>query len=215
MMWRFRIVALVAVGLTALAPACGPPPSVDAGRESGSAEPSPCPAELTRPTVGGKVFPEQSGAAREEGISVEKFRRQEALANAAGRLGAKLDKDEPEIFADLEIEYGPRFRVIKYFTRDGEETVRPYVRCTPLAGHVEVRTVEASMEELSAAQNEAHRIVTDDLGIRADSDIDITKNRVEIYVTDKERLKAAMREAGEEMPEHVTVVEVEQLARPD
>lgn len=214
MMGRFWLV-VVAAGLVALVPACGPPPGVDNGRETGSAEPSPCPAELTRPTVGGKVFPEQSWAAREEGISVEKFRRQEALANAAGRLGAKLDKNEPETFADLEIEYGPRFRVIAYFTRDGQETVRPYVRCTPLAGHVEVRTVEASMEELEVAQNQAYRIVTEDLGIRADSDIDITKNRAEIYVTDRGRLEAALRESGQEMPEHVAIVEVEALARPD
>ena len=213
-MRRFRIVALVAVGLTALAPACGPPPSVDAGGESGSAEPSPCPAELTQPTVDRKVFPEESWAAREEGISVEKFQRQDALADDAGRLGAKLDKNERETFADLEIEYGSRFRVIAYFTRDGEETVRPYVRCTPLEGHVEVRTVEASMEELSAAQNEAHRIV-EELGIRADSDINITKNRVEIYVTDRGRLEAALRKSDQVLPEHVAIVEVGGLARPD
>ncbi len=67
------IVAVVAAGLVALAPACDPPPSVDNGRETGSAEPSPCPAELTRPAVNRRVFPEQSWAAKEEGISVEKF----------------------------------------------------------------------------------------------------------------------------------------------
>jgi hypothetical protein len=211
---RFWIVAVVAAGLVALAPACGPPPGMDNGREIGSAEPSPCPAEPTRPTVDRKVFPEERWAAREEGISVEKFQRQDALTDDAGRLGAKLDKNEPETFADLEIEYGPRFRVIAYFTREGEETVRPYVRCTPLEGHVEVRTVEASMEELSAAQNEAHRIV-EELGIRADSDTNITKNRVEIYVTDRARLEVALRESGQELPEHVAVVEVEGLARPD
>ena len=212
---HFWLVAVVAARLVAPASACGPPPGVDNGRETGSAEPSPCPAELTQPTVGGKVFPEQRWAAREEGISVEKFRRQEALANAAGRLGAKLDKDEPETFADLEIEYGPRFRVTTYFTRDGEETVRPYVRCTPLAGHVEVRTVEASMEELATAQNQAYRIVTEELGIRADSDINITENRAEFYVTDRGHLEAALRDSGQEMPEHVAIVEVEELARPD
>jgi hypothetical protein len=105
--------------------------------------------------------------------------------------------------------------VIAYFSRDGQETVRPYVRCTPLAGHVEFRTVEASMEELEVAQNQAYRIVTEELGIRADSDIDITKNRAEIYVTDKERLEAALRESGQELPEHVAVVEVSGLAQPD
>lgn len=152
-------------------------------------------------------------AAREEGISVEKFQRQDALSDDVGRLLASLNKDERETFAELEVEYGPKFRVITYFTRDGEETVRPYVRCTPLEGLVEVRTVEASMEELEAARNEAYRI-TEELGVRADSDINITKNRAEIYVTDKERLEVAVREAGVRMPEHVAVVEVEGLSRP-
>lgn len=209
---RFWIVAVLAFGIVALA-ACGPPPSVDAGREPGSAEPSPCPAELTQPPVDRRVFPEERMAARQEGISVEKFQRQEALGDDVGRLAAALKKNERETYAELEIEYGPEFRVIVYSTGDGEDTVRPYVRCTPLEGLVEVRTVEASIVELSAAQNEAYRI-TEKLGIRADSDINITKNRAEIYVTDKERLEATMREAGVEMPEHVAVVEVEGLARP-
>jgi hypothetical protein len=102
---------------------------------------------------------------------------------------------------------------VVYFTEDGDGTVRPYVRCTPLAGLVEVRTVEASMEELRAAQEEAYRIVTEELGIRADSGINIQKNRVEIYVTDEERLEQAMIEAGVGMPERVAVVEAG-LARP-
>lgn len=34
-------------------------------------------------------------------------------------------------------------------------------------------------------------------------------------MTDEEGLEAAMREAGEEMPEHVAVVEVRGLGRPD
>jgi hypothetical protein len=79
---------------------------------------------------------------------------------------------------------------------------------------VEVRKVEVSMGKLEAAQDEAYRIVTEELGIRADSDIDITKNRAEIYVTDKERLEAALRESGQELPEHVAVVEVGGLAQP-
>jgi hypothetical protein len=210
-MGRFWIFAVLAFGIVALA-ACGPPPSVDSGRGSGSAEPSPCPAEPTQPPpVDRRVFPEEKWAAREEGISVEKFRRQEALVrDEVGRLAAALEKNEPDTYAELELDYGPRFRVIVYSTGDGEETVRPYVRCTPLAGHVEVRTVEATIAELKAAQNEAHRL-TDELGLRANSDINITKNRAEIYVTDKEGLEKAMREAGLEMPEHVAVEEVKDL----
>ncbi len=124
-----------------------------------------------------------------------------------------MDKKERDTFGELEIKYGHSFRVVAYFTRDGRETIRRYVRCTHLEGLVEVRMVEASIKELGAAQEEAGRI-TDRLGIRADSDIDITKNRVEVYATDAERLEAALRASGEELPEHVIIVEVEALARP-
>ncbi len=108
-MGRFWIVTVVAVGLVALAAAFGPPPSVDSGRGSGSPEPSPCPAERTQPPpVGRRVFPEARMAPREEGISVEKFRRQEALGDDVGRLAAALKKNAPDTYAELEVHYGRR-----------------------------------------------------------------------------------------------------------
>jgi hypothetical protein len=171
-------------------------------------------AEPTQPPpVDRRVFPEERMAARQEGISVEKFQRQEALGDEVARLVAALEKNEPDTYAELELDYGRKFRVIVYSTGDGEETVLPYVRCTPLEGFLEVRTVEASIAELRAAQEEAYRIVTEELGIRADSGINIQKNRVEIYVTDEERLEKAIIEAGVGMPERVAVVEAG-LARP-
>lgn len=213
-MKRSWIFALVAVGILAALVACGRAPSEDRGQGPSTSGIARCTAEPTQPLpVDRRVFPEERMAARQEGISVEKFQRQEALGDDVGRLAAALRKNERETYAELEVEYGPEFRVIVYLTGDGEETIRPYVRCTPLEDLVEVRTVEASIAELSAAQNEAYRIV-EELGIRADSDINITKNRAEIYVTDKERLEAAMREAGVRMPEHAAVVEVEGLSRP-
>jgi hypothetical protein len=172
-------------------------------------------AEPTQPPpVDRRVFPEERMAARQEGISVEKFQRQEALGDEVVRLAAALEKNEPDTYAELELDYGRKFRVIVYSTGDREETVLPYVRCTPLEGFVEVRTVEGTIAELEAAQNEAHRIVTEEFVVRADSDINITKNRAEIYVTDKERLEAALHESGQELPKHVAVVEVGGLAQP-
>jgi hypothetical protein len=73
--------------------------------------------------------------------------------------------------------------------------------------------VEAPLKELEAAQAEAERIY-DELCLRAESGINITKNRVEVYVTDRERFMAALRRAGVELPEHVAVVEVDNLLRP-
>ena len=205
---------MVAVGIVvAMLAACGRAPSADRVHEATSPEIVRCAAEQTRLHLHRRVWPEDRMIARRLGISVEEFQRQQALAEEAGRLGAKLDKNERNTFGDLEIKHGRDFRVVAYFTRDGKQTIRRYVRCTPLEGFVEVRTVEASIKELGVAQEEAGRI-THRLGIRADSDIDITKNRVAVYVTDAQRLEAALRASGEELPEHVVVVEVEALARP-
>ena len=211
-MLRSWIVAVLAFGILVLA-ACGPPPIVDAGRGSGSAQPSPCSAEQTRLQVDRQAHPDERAIARELGVPVGEVQRHSALSEHAGRLAVALSRNERETYGSLEIVDKPELRIVVYFTGDGEETVRPYVRCTPLAGFVEIRTFEASIAELEAAQEEAYRIVTEELGIHADSGIDIRKNRVEIYVNDEERLEKAMSEAGVEMPEHVTVVEAG-LARP-
>ena len=213
-MSRSWMLGVLAIGLVTLAAACGPQPSVDSGRGSGSPEPSPCAAEQTRLRVDRWAGADDGAIARELGVPVEEVQMHTALSDHVGRLAAKLNKYERKTYADLEIIDEPDLRVVVYFTEDREEMVRPYVRCTPLEGFVEVRTDEASIAELEAAQNEAYRLVTDELSIRADSDIDITKNRAEIYVTDKERLEAALRESGQELPEHVAVVEVGGLAQP-
>lgn len=189
--------------------ACGRASDADRAHE---ARPARCTGEQTRLQVDRRAGPDDRAVARELGVPVEEIQRHSAVSDHAGKLGAALNANERETFAELEIVDELDLRVVVYFTEDGEETIRPYVRCTPLAGLVEVKT-GASMEELSAAQNEAHRIA-EKLGVRANSDINITKNRAEIYVTDKERLEKAMSEAGVEMPEHAAVVEVDGLSRP-
>ena len=72
---------------------------------------------------------------------------------------------------------------------------------------------DATLAELMAAQEEAGRI-TDRLGIPTVSGIYVSKNRVELNVTDRSALKAALRDAGEQLPEHVVVVVVENLPQP-
>ena len=212
-MLRLWIVVVLAIGLVTVLAACGQPSSVDAGRESGSAEPSPCPAGQTRLQVDRRAHPDERAIASELGVPVGEVQRHSALSEHAGRLAVALNRNERETYGSLEIVDEQDLGIVVYFTEDGEETVRPYVRCTPLAGFVEIRTVEASIAELEAAQDEAYRIVTEELGIRADSGINIQKNRVEVYVNDEGRLEKAMSEAGVEMPKHVAVVEAG-LARP-
>lgn len=145
--------------------------------------------------------------AKDLGISAGEFRRQQALADEAGRLAVELNKNERDTFADLEIDHGRDFRVVAYFTRDGKKTIRRHVRCTPLEGRVEVVRVGATIAELEAALDEASRISEQAWGERFTTDVDIRKNRAEIIVPNEVRYEAALREADAELPEHVVVVE--------
>ena len=72
---------------------------------------------------------------------------------------------------------------------------------------------DAKLEELKAEQAEAG-CVLEALDIPADSAINVQENRVELYVTDRARFDAALREAGLRLPDHVAVIEVERLAEP-
>lgn len=135
------------------------------------------------------------------------------LEDKVGRLGAELETNEKETFAGLEHVYGSEFCATAYFTRDGEETVHSYVANSQLEGFVEVKTVEASLVELEEAQAGAARIA-DDLNIPASSDINITKNRAEMYPPDQTSFEAALQEADAELPDHVVVLGPEEPPRP-
>jgi hypothetical protein len=96
------------------------------------------------------------------------------------------------------------------YTRDGEETIWPYIEDEPYTRFVEARSrADATLKELEAARDKASGLV-DELDIRAEGiSTNVKRNRVEIFATGKVRLQAAMRKMGTRLPEHVAVVEVE------
>ncbi len=216
-----RSIAILIAGLAAVAAVLvlallvGGPADQEEDAPADQARGTPRPAEPSSsdPRAWRKILPEDRMYAREYGIPVGEAKSRLDLQDDVGRLAAALREHESETFADLELRHSPEFRVVAYFTRDGKETIRPYVEGTPLEGMVRVRTVEATLEELEAAQSKAIR-TCDGLGIPCESGIDITNNRAEIYVKDPARLGAALRRAGERLPEHVAVVEVEGFSRP-
>ncbi|CAN5555434.1 hypothetical protein BH24ACT21_BH24ACT21_02600 [soil metagenome] len=125
-----------------------------------------------------------------------------------------MKRNEGDSFAGFWTEHEPEYRYVFLFTENGQEKIRPYIKDEPYAPLLEVRSgAEASLAELLAAQRKAGRIV-DRLEFRADSSVDIVKNRAEVYVTDREKFEAELREAGLRLPEHVALIEVEGLSRP-
>jgi hypothetical protein len=122
-------------------------------------------------------------------------------------LAVELEQNEGNTFAGLWIQQEPAYRIVVAFTRDGEETIRPYVAGTPLDGLIEVRTATATLAELEAAQQEVHRLL-DGLGLSVASGINVQENRVELYVTDRPLFEATLQEAHVVLPEQVVVVTV-------
>jgi len=150
------------------------------------------------------------------GVSGEEAVRRLDLQEDAGELGAALEANEADTFGDLEILHEPDFRVVAYFTRDGEQTIQRYVEGTPLEGIVETRQVGATLAELEAAQAEATNYYKAQ-GVRFDSGIDVGQNRAEIYLAPRarERLDSTPQvQAARELPAPVVEVAVDELAVP-
>lgn len=145
--------------------------------------------------------------AEQLGISVDEAIRRSKLNDPIGTLQVELQRREADTFAGLWIQHEPAYRVVVAFTRDGKETIRPYVENTPLSDQIEVRTAEATLVELRAAQQEAGRLM-DELGLNVASGINVQENQVELYVTDRSLFDATLQEAGVQLPDHVAVFTV-------
>lgn len=182
----------------AFATACGPGSASGefgyAGDRGGARAPSP---EVT-------MLTEEHGSEAADCLSLE---------DEIARLDARLEANEKETFAGLEIVYGPKACAIVYVTGDGEEAVERYVSGSALEDAVRVETREASLHKLGAARVEATRIA-DDLDVPVDSGINVRRNRVELYPLARTSFEAALREAGVELPDHVAVLGPETRPRP-
>ena len=134
------------------------------------------------------------------------------ISDAFSGLDTELEIKEPETFAGLWIQHTPKFCIVVAFTRDGEETIKKYVS-EDVIDYVEVRKVKYSMVELWEARNQVEAFLRDE-DISFDSGIYVMDNRVEINVTDRTTIDAAVLEGTLVIPECVVVNVVEGLAVP-
>jgi len=145
-------------------------------------------------------------------VSVDEAILRFQLQDIAGDLDAELTTNETETFAGLWIEHIPEFRVVVQFTRDGEETMKPYLKKYPeFADIVEVRnTAKVSLADLQRAQADASYSVSAS-DIPVESDINIYNNSVELYMTksDRSRFDDALQRNEIQLPDKVRVITVE------
>jgi hypothetical protein len=154
--------------------------------------------------------------ASDTGVNINEALLRFQLQNIAGELDAELTAKEAKTFAGLWIEHTPEFRVVVQFTRNGEETIKPYLKRYPeLASVVEVRTARTSLADLQRAQASVLSSVRA-LGMPVDSGINVRENRVELYVAKAgvNQFKDALQRKGLSLPDSVMVVPVEKLAEP-
>ncbi len=138
--------------------------------------------------------------AEEHGITMKEAVGRFSLVDDAGLLGSVLEELEKETFAGLWLEGS---QVIVAFTEDGEEIVKDYlVEDSPLARRITLRTFEVTLDELKSAQQETSQLLQSH-GLATSSHIDVVKNVVVLWITDRELFEKALQEAGEELPEYV------------
>ena len=132
-------------------------------------------------------YADQYGVSLEEAINA---------ADTAGRNRSPWCRDlrprEADTLAGLWIQHEPEYRVVVAFTKDGEATISKYVQDGRLAEIIEVRTAQATLQDLQKAQKDASKLVQR-LGFNIASSINVFENRVEVYATDRAELEEALR----------------------
>jgi hypothetical protein len=159
------------------------------------------------PTVSDALRQDAASMAEALGISVDEAIRRFQVQEAVGPLGAQLEANEAETFAGLWLQQEPEFRVVVAFTEDGEATMQPYLAGSPIADVVEIRTAAVTLAELQSTQMAVSSLLVE-LGIPADSGINVQANQVELYITDEAAFEAALQAADAELPEHVAAIPI-------
>lgn len=159
-------------------------------------------------TESGEVFgPDVHYYANDIGVDVEEAAYRLSLQEPIGRLNACLTSQEKATFAGLWIEHEPSYQVFAAFTRDGEDTLAPYITGTALEDIVNVRNAAVTYEELRAIQAETDQLLKP-LKTPFSSGINIQENLVELYITDLEAFDAGVQDHDIALPEHVSVVSI-------
>jgi len=147
-------------------------------------------------------------------VSTEEALRRFQFQDIAGKLDAELSKNETGTFAGLWVEHTPEFRIVVRFTRNGEETIKPYLnQHVELSNIVEVRTANVSLANLQRDQADASSSVSAS-GIPVQAGIDVSENSVKLYVAkaDKNRLDDALQRREIRLPDTVKVITVDSMA---
>jgi hypothetical protein len=140
-------------------------------------------------------------------VTLQEGARRLQLQEAVDALNARLTEEQAATFAGLSIEHAPEFHVVARFTRNGEETLRPYLS-PALAQVVRVEPARFTLQQLERRLEASYHRVRG-AGIPAAGAVDVRANRAEVHVL---RGRAAAARAVLAQGE-ASVIEVDQLPR--
>jgi len=146
------------------------------------------------------------------GVSFEEADFRLRMQDALGGLTSELAEKERDTFAGLWIQHTPEYRFVVMFTRDGENTIEPYLKGKPYADIVELREAEVTLAELHDIRA-ATLLTIENVDIPRDHSINVQKNRVELYVLDRTAFSDALQDADVLLPNHVEIIQVDGLSR--
>jgi hypothetical protein len=141
------------------------------------------------------------------GVSVEEAYQRLRSEDPIGTLQAELTEWEADTFAGLWIEHEPQYRVVVAFTRDGEETLEPYLANRSIPG-LTIRQARFTYAELEGMQAQAMREL-DKLDFEVHVLFFVQDNRVEVHVSDRAWFEEELRRVGARLAEGVELVVVQ------
>jgi len=173
-----------------------------------SSKPTPTPStQPATPTleISDALRRDAQAMAEDMGIPVDEALRRMQYQDDIGNLQVALTAEQAETFAGLWIEHQPEYRIVVQFTRDGEQTIRPYLEGKPWADRVEVRAAGTTLASLEAAMAETMQVLQA-LDLKVIAALNVQENRVEVIVIDRAWFEAELDKAGVQLPEHVELV---------
>lgn len=152
--------------------------------------------------------------AAQNDVSLDEAVRRLTLQSEIGVLEETLVKQEPS-FAGLWIEHQPQYKiVVRFQDPKAEGRLRARVRGTVLENVVrETRPAAVSLVQLEKRRAAAKQRAKH-LGFAVDTDINVQENRVEVYSTRAQNLRAAMAKEKAAGSERDEVIAVPELAQP-
>jgi hypothetical protein len=132
------------------------------------------------------------------------------IQHLVGELDVELTENEKDTFSGLWIQHVPDFRIIVSFTRNGNNTILPYVQDTPLADFIEVHNAKVNLSQLTDSQISIYNLLYN-LGVPLVAEVDIIKNRIKLYVTNKTETEAVLQKTNRVLPDNVDMIQVQGL----